>query len=136
MGYTVLKSLIYGVLRRLKIRGKVFVPRKRGDSMNISAISEITANDLAEYLRLPDPDATDLATLSTLLVAAKTYVKQYTGRTDADLDGLQDMIPVVLVLVQDMWDTRSYNVDNSKVNAVVDSILGMHSVNLLPEVTA
>jgi len=38
---------------------------------------------------------------------------------------------VLLVLVQDMWDNRTLYVDKSNVNKVVDSILGLHAVNLL-----
>jgi hypothetical protein len=35
------------------------------------------------------------------------------------------------VLVQDMYDNRSFYVDKSHLNWVVETILGMHSVNLL-----
>lgn len=98
----------------------------------IHAISEITYQDLADYLRICDTlTADDINTLKTLLTVAKAYVTQYTGRTLADLDGLQDVIIVILILVQDMWDNRTLYVDSSNSNKVVESILNLHQVNLL-----
>jgi hypothetical protein len=47
------------------------------------------------------------------------------------LDDFQDFVIVVFILVQDMWDTRSLYVDKSDLNKVTETILGMHSVNLL-----
>lgn len=99
--------------------------------MQITKVSEITPQDLAEYIRLVDPTADDLNTLSTLLTVAKVYVGEYTGRTIQDLDDYRDVIIVILVLVQDMWDNRTLYVDSDKANKVVESILGLHSVNLL-----
>ena len=98
---------------------------------DINKVSEITSQDLAEYIRIPDPDQNDLNTLSTLLTVAKVYVGEYTGRTIADLDNYKDIIIVVMILVQDMWDNRTNYVDSDNPNKVVESILGLHSVNLL-----
>ena len=99
--------------------------------MNVSKVSEITAQDVAEYLRLSETTQDDLATLNTLLTVAKVYVGEYTGRTIQELDDYRDIIIVVLILCQDMWDNRTLYVDSSNVNKVVESILGLHSVNLL-----
>lgn len=99
--------------------------------MQITKVSDITPQDLAEYIRLPDPTSDDINTLSTLLTVAKVYVGEYTGRTIQELDDYKDVIIVILVLVQDMWDNRTLYVDSDKANMVVDSILGLHSVNLL-----
>lgn len=99
--------------------------------MTVSKISDITSGNLAEYLRLPDPDVNDYTTLNTMLDVAVGYMKAYTGRTDEELDELNDMVIVAFVLVQDMWDNRTMYVDGSNVNKVVDTILGMHQVNLL-----
>ena len=98
---------------------------------NITKVSEITPQDLADYLRIPDVSADDLNTLSTLLTVAKVYTTEYTGRTIQDLDSYRDIIIVILVLVQDMWDNRTLYVDSNNSNKVVESILGLHSVNLL-----
>lgn len=99
--------------------------------MNVSKISDITADDLVEYLRIPDADATDKATLNTLKGVAVEYIAQYTGRTREQLDLIQDLVIVAMILVEDMWDNRSNYVDNNNVNKVVESILNLHVVNLL-----
>ena len=99
--------------------------------MEISKVSDITADDVAEYLRISELAPEDLKTLDTLLTVSKNYVTQYTGRTLEQLDTLPDMVIVVLILCQDMWDNRTLYVDSSNVNKVVESILGLHSVNLL-----
>lgn len=97
----------------------------------INKVSDITAADLYDYLRIPEVTATDINTLNTLLTVAKVYIGEYTGRTIQDLDNYKDIIIVVLILVQDMWDNRTLYVDTNNSNKVVESILGLHSVNLL-----
>ena len=99
--------------------------------MNVTKVSDITATDLAEYLRLVDPCVSDYTTLSSMQGVAETYISQYTGKTIEQLDNYQDIVIAVMVLVQDMWDNRSLYVDDSNVNKVVESILGLHSGNLL-----
>lgn len=99
---------------------------------NITKVSDITTADLWEYLNpADDMTASDANTLNTLLSVAKAFITDYTGRED--LDDFQDFVIVALVLVQDMWDNRTLYVDKSNLNKVIESILGMHSVNLLPE---
>lgn len=97
----------------------------------ITKVSEITAEDVAEYLRLPEITAADTNTLNNLIGVAKTFITNYTGQTN--LDDFQDFVIVVFILCQSMWDDRTMYVDKSNLNKVVDTILGMHSVNLLPE---
>ena len=95
----------------------------------IAKVSEITANDVATYIRLEETDPDDIATLNTLLGVAKQFIMDYTGQSDLDL--YQDFVIVVFILCQDMWDNRTLYVDKLNLNKVVDTILGMHSVNLL-----
>lgn len=97
----------------------------------ISKVSEIQATDLAEYLRLDELTEDETNTLNNMLQVAKSYIMQYTGRTAEEIDTFNDLVIVVFVLVQDMWDNRALYVDKSNVNKVVESILGLHSVNLL-----
>ena len=97
----------------------------------ISKVSEITASDVASYIRLAESTDEDTNTLNNLIGIAKAYIEQYTGRTEEQLDEFQDFVIVVLILCQDMWDNRTLYVDNSNLNTVVESILGLHSVNLL-----
>ena len=96
---------------------------------DIKKVSEITAEDMAEYMRLYELTEDDIKTLNNLKGIAETFIKKYTGRTE--LDDYQDFVIVIFVLVQDMWDNRTLYVDKTNLNHVVDTILGMHSVNLL-----
>ena len=97
----------------------------------VTKVSDIAYTDVAEYLRLTELSETDINMLNTLLNVAKGYVADYTGRTAAEIDTFPDFVIAVYILVQDMWDNRAYYVDKSNVNVVVQSILDLHSVNLL-----
>lgn len=97
----------------------------------ITKVSDITAQDLADYIRLIDYTEDDLQTLNNLLNVATTFISNYTGRTQTELDNYQDFVIVVCILVQDMFDNRTLYVDKNNLNKVVETILGMHSVNLL-----
>lgn len=98
---------------------------------NITKVSDITPQDCAEYMRLDEVMQDDINTLNNLMMVAKTFIQNYTGRKADELDNFQDFVIVVFVLVQDMWDNRSLYVDKTNLNRVVESILCMHSVNLL-----
>lgn len=99
--------------------------------MEATKVSEITYNDVAEYLRLDETDGADQITLTNLIGIAKSFIIGYTGQTEETLDDFPDFVIVVLVLCQDMWDNRTLYVNNQNLNRVVETILGMHSVNLL-----
>ena len=92
-------------------------------------ISEITIADVKNYLRLSESTALDDTFLDSAMKAAKEYIKDYTGVDDTD--SKEAFSIVYYALIQDMWDNRSIYVDSSEINKVVESILGMHSVNLL-----
>lgn len=97
--------------------------------MTISKVSDITINDLIEYIRLGEVTSDEENTLNTLLTVSKAFIKAYTGKNDLDED--QDLVICVLILCQDMWDNRTLYVDSTNLNRVIESILGLHSVNLL-----
>lgn len=161
-------------------------------------VSEITAQLVAEYLRLDYTDMTtaEKAELTAIMAAAKAFIKSYTGHCDetvtgevltegsetvfttkyapivsdslkvyvnasqvttgfsvdlasgtiifdakpattptadytAGIDAFEDFPIAFYVLCQDMYDNRSLYVEKSNPNKVVETILGMHSVNLL-----
>lgn len=98
---------------------------------NINAVSEITYEDVASYIRLSEVSQDDENTLTNLISISIAYIMGFTGLTSEELDEHQDLIIVVLILCQDMWDNRTLYVDNSNLNNVVESILGMYCVNLL-----
>ena len=97
----------------------------------IEKVSDITYQDVAEYLSLYEVNNDDINTLNTLINVAKTFASNYTGRTVEELDNYKDFVIAVFVLCQDMWDNRTMYVDSTNLNNLVQSILGLHSVNLL-----
>ena len=98
---------------------------------NITKISEITYEDVAEYIRLSEVTNDDQNLLNNLINISIDYISKYTGIKREDLDNYNDMVIVVFILCQDMWDNRTMYVDNTNLNKVVDTILGMHCINLL-----
>lgn len=95
-------------------------------------VSELTVQDLASYCRIAEPSNEDNSFLSQALAAAKAYIRKYTGLDDEKIDKSDDFVIVVYILVQDMYDNRAMYIDKHIVaNATVETILGMHSVNLL-----
>lgn len=97
----------------------------------ITKVSEITAPDVWDFLRPSEELNVDTTnTLNNMIGIAKAYISNYTGRDN--LDAFQDFVTVVFVLCQDMYDNRTLYVDSSNLNKVVETILDMHSVNLLP----
>ena len=97
----------------------------------ISKVSDITYQDVADYLRLVEIDNNEMNTLNTLINVSKSFISNYTGRSIEELDNYRDCVIVVLILCQDMWDNRTLYVDSKNLNRVIESILGLHSVNLL-----
>lgn len=95
----------------------------------ITKVSELTVEDIGDYLRLSSISDADKKYLSTILNVAKDYIKNNTGLKD--LDEYSDLVIVVYVLCQDMYDNRILYVDKTNLNKVVSTILGMHDENLL-----
>lgn len=98
----------------------------------LTKVSEVTAADLAEYLRVGEVTPSEEGFLKTIIGAATAYMCKYTGLDAEQLDGSQDFVVVLLVLCQDMYDNRALYADSANVNLTAQSILDMHSVNLLP----
>ena len=98
---------------------------------NITKVSQITYQDVAEYIRLSEVTESDQNTLTNLINISIDYISKYTGVAIENLDNYNDIVIVVFVLCQDMWDNRTMYVDNTNLNKVVETILGMHQINLL-----
>ena len=90
-------------------------------------VSNITYNDIANYIRLTEVSQEEQSLLTNLIGIAKAFIEDNTGVED--LDEFDDFVIVVFILCQDMYDTRSLYVDKSNLNKVVETILGMHSLN-------
>lgn len=102
----------------------------------ITKVSEITENELANYLRIAEVSEQENIELKTYLNIAKNYISNYTGipeKSDSEemetLDNYSDFVIVVYVLCQDMYDNRTMYVDNKSINKTIQTILDMHTRN-------
>ena len=102
----------------------------------MTRVSEITIEDIANYIRLTEISDTEKNELQTYLNIAKNYISSYTGipitskvEGAETLDTYSDFIIVVYVLCQDMYDNRAMYVDSTNINKVVQTILDMHTRN-------
>ena len=100
--------------------------------MEIVKVSDITVDILADYLRIADASDGDKSLLATIIKAVPAYMCKYTGLSAAQLDESSDMVIAALALAQDMYDNRTLYADSTNQNLTVQSMLDMHSVNLLP----
>lgn len=101
-------------------------------------VSEITIDDIADYIRLSEVSDNDKKELRTYLNIAKNFISNYTGiqissdiEEEETLDNHEDFIIVVYILCQDMYDNRSLYVDSKSINKTVQTILDMHTRNNL-----
>lgn len=99
--------------------------------MEVSKVSDITADSVSEYLRLDEVSEDEKNTLTMLISVATSFIKSYTGLDNDGVDKYHEFVIVVLILCQDMWDNRTMYVDSKDLNNTVQSILAMHSINLL-----
>lgn len=95
----------------------------------VTKVSEITVQDIADFIRLGEVDDADTKLIETLIAIAKEYVKNYTAIEN--LDEYTDFVIVVYILCQDMYDNRTLYIDKGNTNKVVQTILDMHSRNNL-----
>ena len=95
--------------------------------------SDITVKNLADYLKLDYSSLAEeeILELAVFLNAAETFIVDYTGLTLSQIDEHESLTVAIYVLVQDMYDNRTYYVDKNNLNHVVSMILDMHSINLL-----
>lgn len=87
-------------------------------------VSEITTEDLANYLRLIDVDENETKFLSDALESAKSFIKSDTGVKD--LDEAEDFVMAIFVLVADMYDNRSLYAPTKHKNLAVEEVLSHH----------
>jgi hypothetical protein len=94
-------------------------------------ISEITINDLVDYLRLPEFDGSQAQLLTTIKAAVTSYILGVTGLSLVQLDNYPDLTLAFFALAQDMYDNRAIYVDKANISDTVSTILNMYRTNLL-----
>ncbi len=101
-------------------------------------VSEITAENIASYIRLTEIDESTKKELELYLNIAKNYIENYTGIPEKSedekvetLDSYSDFVIVVYILCQDMYDNRSMYINGKNINNTIKTILDMHTRNNL-----
>lgn len=92
-------------------------------------ISELSPEIIGEYVHIDPEDPL----IPSMVSAAASFVKGYTGLTDEELEEHEDITIAVMVLVSDMYDQRSIQVSADNINWTAQSILSMHATNYLPD---
>ena len=95
--------------------------------------SNIAVSDVVGYLRISETelDEAELSLLASILEASKSFILTYTGRTTEEADTFPEFTIAVYAICQDMYDKRTFQVDKNEESAVISSILGSRSINLL-----
>ena len=91
----------------------------------VTKVSEITIQDIADFIHLDEVTDAETKQLNTYLIIAKDYIKNYTALES--LDEYADLVIVVYILCQDMWDNRTMYIDKGNMNKVVQTVLDMHT---------
>lgn len=102
--------------------------------------SELTVENLADYLRIEPEDITDTETemLTAFLAAAVEYVTTYTGLTAEECDAHPDLAVAVLCVAGDMYTNRDMytslkGTGTAAINRTAEVILNKYAVNLVPK---
>lgn len=93
-------------------------------------ISEVTEDILKQYLRIDY----DEPLLNMFMISSKAYIKKYLNLDDDVLDAKEDLTIVYLALISDMYDKREFTSSGNNIpkpNAIIESILGLYSKNLV-----
>lgn len=92
-------------------------------------LSQLTANDLANYLKLEQDD--DAALLAGILAAAQSAVLNYTGVPADEADALPELALATLVVGADLYEHRTMQVDDNNINLTARSLMDLHRSNLI-----
>lgn len=98
-------------------------------------VSELTADFVGSWLGYSAEGeqltAGQTAELTTALAAARFYAMGYTGLTEEELDGYEDLTIAVIGLCNDYLVSNRPEAAAFQVNKMSEGLLGMHSRNFL-----
>lgn len=93
-------------------------------------MSKIGLSLVKQYARI-EGEEDDQLIEQVLLPAARGYVLSYTGQTAEAADELPELAIACLAVCCHMYDHRDAIGDRAQIDQVLDSLLGLHAVNLL-----
>ena len=65
----------------------------------ITKVSDIVVEDIADYIRLSEVNQDDSNTLEALLTVAKSFIENYTGLSEESLNEKKDLIYPLLFFI-------------------------------------
>ena len=97
------------------------------------SISDITAAQVADYLRIDDPGELELSEIQMFMDSAKASIQSMTGLTQEEIDAMDDMVHPFFLLVSDQFDNRNGHIDSKQttMNQSIMETIRRHSVNYL-----
>lgn len=96
-------------------------------------ISEITLENVADYLRLDSPSKIEETELEMFMASALDTVKAVTGLNAEEIDEHSDLVHPYLLLISDQFDNRNGIIENktATVNHSIMETLKRHATNYL-----
>ena len=91
-------------------------------------ISEVTVDIIKQYGVIDNEDDDNLIE-TVFMPSAKAHIADYTG---LNIEGIEESLTMAYIaLCVFLYDNRSMNIINDKQNAVIQSFLDSHCVNLV-----
>lgn len=94
-------------------------------------LSELTANDLAAYLRLELGEGESDPMLESIMPAARSFVLSYTGMGAEEADTHPELVLAALAVGADLYEHRTMQVDNDNINLTAKALMELFSSNLI-----
>jgi hypothetical protein len=94
-------------------------------------VSDITLEQVCDYLRLDDPTEIEEAEVQIFMDSAKATICSMSGLTQAEVDEFDDMVHPFLLLVSEQFDNRNGHIENKQVtqNQSILETIRRHAVN-------
>lgn len=115
---------------------------KNGEQMQLASIFEgsgarattnlnINVDEVKQFLNISYEDEATYEEVERIIKSATKYVKNYTGRSEEAIVENEDLVEAIFLVCSEMYDNRGLNNVQYKRNLMLQSILDMHSINLL-----
>ncbi len=92
-------------------------------------ISEVSLSVIKAHCGVSDNDSDEL--LEIYRASAVKQICDYTGLSADELDEYEDLVYAVLVIVGDMFGSRTMTVEQDKLNPMAVQIMNLHCRNLI-----
>ena len=94
-------------------------------------VSEISTQQVVDYLRLDDPTEIEETEVEMFMDSAKETIRAMTGLTDEEIDTHADMVHPFFLLVSEQFDNRNGHLESKQTtkNQSILETLRRYAVN-------